>query len=403
MSAPREAPQGNVKHMFALLAPGQGAQKPGFLIPWLELPSVASRLRWWSAVTELDLIELGTTADAETIRDTAVAQPLLVAAGLAVAAELLDGPVRGAVTGGHSVGEFAAAAIAGSLSPEAALVLVRERGRAMAVASAATPTGMSAVLGGEPAEVSTALAALQLTAANQNGAGQVVAAGSLDALARLAADPPARARVRSLSVAGAFHTSYMASARDILADLAPGISARDPRMTMVSNADGSVVSSGPDLLARLVAQVAAPVRWDLCMATLRDLGVNAVLELPPAGTLTGLIKRALPGVETLALSSPADLPAARSLIATHPAPSVAEHAPAWRLVVAPLGGTFRREPVSTGDLLDPGTALGVVGNHRSEQIVEAIHGGTLVEWLAEDGDPITAGQPLARMHPEAAH
>jgi [acyl-carrier-protein] S-malonyltransferase len=389
--------------MFALLAPGQGAQKPGFLTPWLELPTVANRLRWWSAVTELDLIQLGTTADAETIRDTAVAQPLLVAAGLAVAAELLDGPVRGAVTAGHSVGEFVAAAIAGSLAPEAALVLVRERGRAMAAASALAPTGMSAVLGGDPAEVAAALAALDLCAANQNGAGQVVAAGPLDALARLAEDPPARARVRPLSVAGAFHTSYMAPARDALAALAPGIPARDPRMTMVSNADGSVVSSGPQLVERLVAQVAAPVRWDLCMQTLGDLGVNAVIELPPAGTLTGLVKRALPSVETLALNSPVDLPAARSLIATHPAPSVTEHAPAWRLVVAPLGGTFRREPVAAGDVLRTGAALGVIGNNRTEQRVEATHGGTLVEWLAEDGDPITAGQPLARLHPEAAH
>ncbi len=389
--------------MFALLAPGQGAQKPGFLIPWLEVPAILHRLRWWSAVTELDLIELGTTADAETIRDTAVAQPLLVAAGLAVAAELLDGPVRGAVTAGHSVGEFAAAAIGGALSAEAALVLVRERGRAMAAASARTPTGMSAVVGGDPAEVGAALEHLGLTAANANGAGQTVAAGPLDALARLAADPPARARVRPLAVAGAFHTSYMASARDALAELAPGVAVRDPRMTLVSNADGAVVSAGPALLTRLVAQVAAPVRWDLCTRTLGDLGVNAVIELPPAGTLTGLVKRALPGVETLALNAPADLPAARSLIATHPAASVTEHAPAWRLVVAPLGGTFRREPVATGDVLPSGAALGVIDTNRARQRVEATHGGTLVEWLAEDGDPITAGQPLARLHPEAAH
>lgn len=389
--------------MFALLAPGQGAQKPGFLAPWLELPSVADRLRWWSAVTELDLLELGTTADADTIRDTAIAQPLLVAAALAVAAEVLDGPVRGAVTAGHSVGEFAAAAIAGSLSPEAALVLVRERGRAMASASALTPTGMSAVLGGEPAEVAAALESLRLTAANRNGVGQVVAAGPLEALQRLADDPPAKARVRPLSVAGAFHTSYMRSARDVLAGLAAGVPVRDPRMTMLSNADGSVISSGADLVARLVAQVAAPVRWDLCMTTLGDLGVNALIELPPAGTLTGLVKRALPGMETLALRTPADLPAARSLIATHPAPSVTEHAPAWRLVVAPLGGSFRREPVAPRDTLDPGAALGVISNNRAEQRVEATYGGTLVEWLAEDGDPVTAGQPLARLHPEAAH
>jgi len=389
--------------VFAVLAPGQGAQTPGFLTPWLELPGFADRLGWWSAVTGLDLITLGTTADADTIRDTAVAQPLLVAAGLAVAGVLFDDPVRGAVTAGHSVGEFTAAAVAGAISPEAALVFVRERGIAMGAASAVTPTGMSAVLGGEPDEVMTAFAALGLTAANRNGGGQVVAAGRLDALEQLAADPPAKARVRPLSVAGAFHTEFMAPARDALARLAPGVPVHDPRMTLLSNADGSVMASGPELVRRLVAQVAAPVRWDLCMATLRDLGVNAVIELPPAGALTGLVKRVLPGVETVALKAPEDLVAARSLISTHPAPSVTEHAPSWRLVIAPIGGTFRREPVEPGDRLATGAALGSVGNNRGNSSVAASHGGTLIEWLAEEGDPVTAGQPLARLHPEAAH
>ena len=389
--------------MFAIVAPGQGAQKPGFLAPWLAVPAVADRMAWWSAVTGLDLAALGTTADADTIRDTAIAQPLLVAGALAAAAELFEAPIRGGVTAGHSVGEFAAAAIAGALSPEAALVLVRERGRAMAAASAVTPTGMSAVLGGEPTDVLARLDALGLTAANRNGDGQVVAAGPLQALLELAADPPAKSRVRSLSVAGAFHTRYMRPAHDTLALLASGVPTRDPRMTLLSNADGSVVSSGRALLDRLVAQVAAPVRWDLCMRTLADLGITGVVELPPAGTLTGLIKRALPGVETLALTTPDDLPAARSLLSAHPTPSEAEHAPAWRLVIAPLAGTFRRKPLSAGDELPVGAALGVIDSHRVEQPVATPHGGTLVEWLAEDGDPVAPGQPLARLHPEAAH
>jgi [acyl-carrier-protein] S-malonyltransferase len=382
--------------VFAILAPGQGAQVPGFLAPWLEVGGVRERLTWWSAVTGVDLVAMGTDADADTIRDTAVAQPLLVAAGLAVAAELLDGPALGGVAAGHSVGEFTAAAVAGALSPETALVLVRERGRAMAEASVTPPTGMSAVLGGEPAEVDAALASLGLTAANRNGAGQVVAAGPREALERLAADPPARARVRPLTVAGAFHTSFMASARHRLAALAGGVPVRDPGMRLLSNADGHVVPTGAALVERLVAQVAAPVRWDLCLATLGELGVTAVVELPPAGTLAGLVKRALPGVETLAVKTPDDLPAARTLLASHAAP--VEHAPAWRLIVAPVSGTFRRESLQPGD---PVATVGVIANRRSEQKVEAPHGGVLVEWLAEDGDPVTAGQPLARLHPEA--
>lgn len=387
--------------MFAVLAPGQGAQQPGFLSPWLELPGVVHRLAWWSAVTDLDLVELGTRADAETIRDTAVAQPLLVAAGLAVALELLDGPLPGAVGTGHSVGEFTVAALAGALSAEAALVLVRERGRAMAAASATVPTGMSAVLGGHADQVDTRLTELGLVGANRNGAGQVVAAGQVAALAQLAAEPPEGARVRPLAVAGAFHTSYMAPARDRLAGLAAGVPARDPGMRVLSNSDGAVVSSGRDLVDRLVRQVAAPVRWDLCMDALADLGVAAAIELPPAGTLTGLLRRALPGIETLALRSPADLPAARTLLESHQAPAVG-HQPAWRIVVSPVGGEFHRDAARVGDQVPAGAVLGRVGNARTEQKVETTHAGVLVEWLAEDGDPVAGGQPLARIHPEAS-
>ena len=300
--------------MILIASPGQGAQTPGFLQPWLEVPGVADRLAWWSAVTGLDLVRYGTTADAEEIRDTAVAQPLLVAAALA-AYETLYGPgsAPGAVAG-HSVGELAAAAIAGVLTPESALVLVRERGRAMAEAAAVTETGMTAVLGGDPDEVLAAIDKHGLTPANVNGAGQVVAAGTTERLAAFADEPPARARLRPLSVAGAFHTEHMAPAVDTLRRLAPGVPVADPRATLLQNRDGAAVSSGREFVSRLVDQVSAPVRWDACMATMRDLGVTGIIELPPAGTLVGLARRELKGVPTVALKTPDDLGKARDLI-----------------------------------------------------------------------------------------
>ncbi|QVQ52179.1 ACP S-malonyltransferase [Spiractinospora alimapuensis] len=300
--------------MLVIVAPGQGAQTPGFLSPWLELPGVADRVEYWSAVADLDLRRYGTTADADEIRDTAVAQPLLVSAGLLAAEQL--GDTADAVAG-HSVGEFTAAAFTGVLSPEAALVLVRERGRGMAEASATTPTGMTAVLGGDRAEVLEALATHGLTPANDNGSGQIVAAGTVEQLQALADAPPARARLRSLSVAGAFHTQHMTPAVERLGALAAGVLPGDPRTRLLSNADGAVVRSGRDYLNRLVAQVSSPVRWDLCTETLSDLGVTAIIELPPAGTLVGLAKRALRGVELLALKTPEDLDRARELIKEH--------------------------------------------------------------------------------------
>ncbi len=296
------------------------------LAPWLALDDVADRLRWYAAVTGLDLGTLGTTGTADEIRDTAVAQPLLVALALAVA-PAVTGSARPDVVAGHSVGEFAAAVTAGALSPETALVLVRERGRLMADAAALRPTGMSALLGGDAAEVTAALERRGLTAANVNGAGQIVAAGTLDDLAALAAEPPAGARVRPLPVAGAFHTSFMEPARGRLAGLAAAAPAADPVVTLLGNADGAVVTDAEQVLDRLVAQVAAPVRWDLCMQTLRDIGVTAVLELPPAGTLTGLVRRALPDVENLALKSPEDLPAARALVDRHTVPTTGDALP----------------------------------------------------------------------------
>lgn len=303
--------------MILLAAPGQGAQTPGFLEPWLEVPGVADRLAWWSAVTGLDLVRYGTTADAEEIRDTAVAQPLLVAAALAAYEQLFPEDGRPDAVAGHSVGELAAAAISGVLSPETALVLVRERGRAMAEAAAVTETGMTALLGGDPEEVLATIDKHGLTPANVNGAGQVVAAGTMPQLEALANEPPAKARLRPLAVAGAFHTEHMAPAVETLARLAPGANVRDPESKLLSNRDGAVVTSGRQYLDRLVEQVSAPVRWDACMETMRGLGVTAIIELPPAGTLAGLARRELKGVELLALKTPDDLDKARELIKAH--------------------------------------------------------------------------------------
>ncbi|TDD85777.1 ACP S-malonyltransferase [Actinomadura rubrisoli] len=303
--------------MILLASPGQGAQTPGFLQPWLEIPGVADRLAWWSAVTGLDLARYGTTADAEEIRDTAVAQPLLVAAALAAYEVLYADGSRPDAAAGHSVGELAAAAIAGVLSPEAALVLVRERGRAMAEAAAVTETGMTAVLGGDEGEVLAAIERHGLTPANVNGAGQIVAAGTAEQLAAFAAEPPAKARLRSLSVAGAFHTAHMAPAVDTLRRLAPGVPVADPAVTLLQNRDGAAVTSGKDFVGRLVEQVSAPVRWDSCMETMHGLGVTAIIELPPAGTLAGIARRELKGVDLIALKKPDDLDKARELIKAH--------------------------------------------------------------------------------------
>ena len=407
--------------VLALLAPGQGAQVPGFLAPWLDLPGVTDAVTWWSAVLDLDLARLGTTADADEIRDTAIAQPLLVGAGLAAASVLFpDGQPQFGIPGqpagrlsntfddvasnvaavaGHSVGEITAAALAGVLSPESALVLVRERGRAMASAAAATPTGMTAILGGDADAVLAKLSELGLTAANVNAVGQVVAAGTAEQLAALAADPPVGSRLRPLAVAGAFHTAHMAPAVERLRQLAAGLPTSEPGTRLLSNADGSVIQHGPEFVGRLVEQVAAPVRWDQCMKTLGDLGVTAVIELPPAGTLVGLIKRALPDVETLALKTPDDLDAARELIEKHRHDIEFTATPAWRLLVAPLGGTFEATDTKLGDTLAAGAVIGRVLTRREAQNVVAQHSGTLVEWMVEDGDPVSPGQPLARLHP----
>jgi [acyl-carrier-protein] S-malonyltransferase len=391
--------------MLLIAAPGQGAQTPGFLSAWLELPGFADRLGAWSDLAGCDLIRCGTTASAEEIRDTAVAQPLLVAAAIAAAAELFGGLGHAsrlaAAAAGHSVGELGAGAIAGVISPQDAMQLVRVRGLAMSRAAAAEATGMTAVLGGEQSDVLAAIEKHGLTAANINSAGQVVAAGTTAELAAFAADPPARAKLRPLSVAGAFHTRHMAPAVDALRAAGSAMTVSDPQLALLSNRDGAVVRTGADWMERIINQVSAPVRWDLCMKSMTSLGVSAFVELPPAGTLTGLARRALPGVQLIALKTPDDLQAARGLIAEHGQSDADSHAPEWRLLVAPLAGTFRACDTGGGPgaEISSGAELGHVDMRGSSHLVTPPFPATIIEWLVEDGDPVSAGQPLVRLQP----
>lgn len=308
-----------VKVMLAIVCPGQGSQTPGFLAPWLELDGMSAALDTWSEATGVDLTAHGTVSDEATIKDTAVAQPLIVAAGLLAARALDLGslPATSWTAAGHSVGEITAAALTGVLTAETALEFVRIRATGMAEAAAAEPTGMAAVLGGDPDEVLASLESHGLVPANANGAGQTVAAGSAEALAGLAANPPAKTRVIALKVAGAFHTPYMASAVPALKTYADGLTAGDPAVPLLSNRDGLVVDTGRQFVEQLVDQVTRPVRWDLCMETLHQAGVTGILEVLPGGTLTGLAKRALRGTATLAVKSPDDLDAARAFITEH--------------------------------------------------------------------------------------
>ena len=397
--------------MLVIVAPGQGSQTPGFLSPWLELPGTAERLGWLSAVAGIDLLAHGTTSDAETIRDTAIAQPLIVAGGLVSLLDLFPHPsdaygVVGAGAG-HSVGEITAAAAAGVISAEQAMVLVRQRGLAMARAveraARTEATGMSAVLGGDPAEVESVIERHGLTAANVNGAGQLVAAGTASQLARLAADPPAKARVVPLKVAGAFHTHHMEPAVEVLRGYAPAITTHDPRVRLVSNTDGTVVHDGREVLGRIVEQTRRPVRWDLCMEAFRDLGVTGLIEIPPAGTLANLAKRSLPGVEIVALRTPDDLDAARRLIAEHGTRGPLADSPSWRIVVSPSKGRVHRLDLAAGSTLDRGSPVATVQGRREERTVTAVHDGTVVEWLVEEGDPVSPGQPLLRLMPALEH
>jgi [acyl-carrier-protein] S-malonyltransferase len=300
--------------MLALLFPGQGSQTPGMLTPWLD-EATRKTVANWSLHIDLDLERLGTTASADEIKDTANAQPLIVAAGLLGASAL--GLTKFSVVAGHSVGEITAAGVSGVLSPAHALELVRQRGISMAKAASQAETGMAAVLGGDRSEVLKAINELELIPANDNGAGQIVAAGSLAQIDKLVENPPTSSRVRALAVAGAFHTHYMQSAVSHVAGYVEKVSINEPTSQLLSNKDGTVVLNGKVAIDRIVNQIANPVRWDLCMESLVQLGVTGVIEFPPAGTLVGLLKRATPGIESFALKSPEDIAAARAFAIKH--------------------------------------------------------------------------------------
>ena len=300
--------------MLAIIAPGQGSQSPGMLSAWLKDSTLRDTCAAWSLEIGMDLLTLGTSADADEIKDTANAQPLIVAAGLLSFKAL---GVTPSVVAGHSVGEITAASLATIISENDAMRIVHARGVEMAKAAAITPAGMSAVLGGEREAVVAAITAAGLIAANENGGGQIVAAGSLEGLEKLAALPPEGARVRALAVAGAFHTSYMQPAVEPLRALVASTHTHDPAATILSNKEGALVSSGREFMDRVVSQIANPVRWDLCMSTLKSMGVTGVIELAPAGTLIGLLKRAEPSIETFALKSPDDLDAAHTFAGNH--------------------------------------------------------------------------------------
>jgi [acyl-carrier-protein] S-malonyltransferase len=307
--------------MIVVVCPGQGSQTPGFLSPWLELPTFKSSIQAMQAASGVDLIEHGTNSDADTIRDTAIAQPLIVAAGVATLAQLLDGKsaAESGIAGvsGHSVGEITAAIVAGIFDAETGIKFVNERGQAMARAAALEATSMAAILGGSQEDVEAKLASLELEPANYNGSGQIVAAGSAAAIAELQANPLDGTRVIPLQVAGAFHTRYMKPAVATLGDYAATIDHNDPQINLWSNNGGRLIDSGRDFVDLMVQQVSSPVRWDLCMQSMVSAGVTALIELAPAGTLVGLAKRAMPGIETLAVKTPENLEAALSLIDNH--------------------------------------------------------------------------------------
>ncbi|MDT7538820.1 MAG: [acyl-carrier-protein] S-malonyltransferase [Actinomycetota bacterium] len=359
------------------------------LAPWLALPSASETVARWSDIAALDLAAAGTTWDDETIRDTAVAQPLLTAAALLSARTLL-GEQRVDAVCGHSIGELPALAIAGVLTDDDAIALAALRGRAMAAATRLAPTGMAAVLGGDADAVAAAAQLHGLEVATVNVAGQVVLGGPVAALDALAAEPPAGARVRRLDVAGAFHTTAMSAARNEFDGALAALTPAAPHTTVIANRDGAVVNDGRDALNRLGAQLTSAVRFDLCLQTLGGLGVHGVIELAPGGTLTAVAKRALPGVELVALRTPDDLPAARALL--HPA---GEHLPVgWRAVPSPDNGIVDRL-IELGETVAVGTPVAVVSGRSGASTIVAPVPGTLTEWLVTAGDPVRAGQLLA--------
>jgi [acyl-carrier-protein] S-malonyltransferase len=296
--------------MIFIACPGQGSQAPGFLNPWLEIPVFKEQIEKASAVLGIDLIHFGTVADADEIRDTKIAQPLIVAAGIASYEALkqsLGETLVVSATAGHSVGEITAAYVSGIFDSDNALKFVQRRGNEMAAAAALTPSSMAAVVGGELDDVVAHLESVGLFAANYNGAGQVVAAGTKELIDALVATPPAGSRVVALQVAGAFHTSFMEPARPVLAAFAKELDVQDPDISIWTNNDGSLVATGQKYLDLMVNQVSNPVRWDKTMESMQRANVSVMVELLPAGALSGIAKRAMPNTVAIALKTPADL------------------------------------------------------------------------------------------------
>jgi [acyl-carrier-protein] S-malonyltransferase len=302
--------------VIVVVAPGQGSQTPGFLEPWIAEPKIKEHLEKISEELGIDLVKHGTVSDADTIRDTAIAQPLIVAAGMLSLQGLIsdDEKLKVDGTAGHSVGEVTAAVVAGILGEDEALRFVKQRSQGMADAAKLHKTGMSAVIGGDEDALLAKLKQLHLEPANFNGGGQIVVAGELTALAKLSEEPPAGSRVIPLQVAGAFHTHFMKPAIEPLHEVAAAIWAADPIMAIWTNRSGALVESGTTFVDLMVDQVSSPVRWDKTMVSMEAAGVTGIIELAPAGALVGLAKRGLKGVPTIAIKTPDDLDAARDMM-----------------------------------------------------------------------------------------
>lgn len=366
------------------------------LSPWLELDGVAEQLDRYSELAQLDLTRLGTTAGADEIVDTAVTQPLIVAAGLITAGQLGLAQLApySILSAGHSIGEVTASVVAGVLTEDDAITFAARRGREMAAACDLTPTTMAAALGGDEAAVVAAIVGAGCVPANRNGAGQIVAAGAKDKIQSLVDNPPAGVRFRTLAVAGAFHTEFMAPAEQNLKAVAESMTPADPSQILLSNADGTAITSGRTVLSRLVAQVTRPVRWDLCSATMRTVGVSTTVELSPAKTLTGIAKRELPGIQLIAIKSPDDLSDARTALAgAQPSRPAGE----TEIITSAQGIFTRAQGLAEGSPVLAGVRIGTVRTNTDDVAVVAPASGTLATWLRHDGDVVGAGLPVARL------
>jgi [acyl-carrier-protein] S-malonyltransferase len=300
------------------VTPGQGSQTSGMYSPWITDQTNNEIVKKYSDLIDLDLFHYGTVASQPEITATNIAQPLLTALAFMSFNRLNIKSNENIIYSGHSVGEFSAACLAGFYSDETAMKLVSVRGKAMAEAAASnSATGMSAVLGGDKAEIIKHIEQFDLVPANVNSSGQIVASGLLTNLEKLSANPPASTKVRKLDVAGAFHSQFMKSAESELEDEFAQVELTKPTCSFISNKDGQTITESTQLKSRLISQITSPVRWDLCQAKMVELGVTGMLELAPAGVLTGIAKREMPGVELFAIKSPEDIDTAQAFINKH--------------------------------------------------------------------------------------